>query len=424
MGLLSSHFPLAAARAHAAEAVLLGAGAAHWPSFRPEGRRALYLARWQRPGPAAFALHLWASAAAPLLALAPPFPPAPSPPARTPARTPARAGGGGEPGAAAGRRPGSLSGLPDASPRPLRWPLSPAECAEADGGAPVLSPSPAHSPWKRLSPAECAVAEAAAARSDPLAWWTGTGGPDTGGPGTGGVAQAGAARDCAEETSMRTTGRSTSGAARDCALLLPLTSLPDLAPRLAPFTPLAAAAAVAAERSRGQPEGRGGAGTALLPLAFWPLSRAAPPPGPPSRDPAAGRPGAESQAEAGEAEDGRMDDAVGRFPGSMDDAVGRFPGRAFVLPEEGETAEPGQAGEGEGGRGWRWLRRGGGEAAAGAEEAEEEAGAGPEEIVWLGRQAGVFLPWTVRLSHFACRESPELVRGGCGTGAGVDTLCS
>ncbi len=81
------------------------------------------------------------------------------------------------------------------------------------------------------------------------------------------------------------------------------------------------------------------------------------------------------------------------------DAVGRFPGRVFGLPHEAPTgmaAGPSWPQDGVV-DGWGWLRRDGGEAGAGSEEAEDEAAAGAEDVLWLGRRAGVFLPWTVRL---------------------------
>ncbi len=94
--------------------------------------------------------------------------------------------------------------------------------------------------------------------------------------------------------------------------------------------------------------------------------------------------------------------------GRVEDSVGRFPGRVFSLSsslappshtEAATAAGPAWRGEGGGGGtgGWRWVRREGGEAAAGAEEADDEAAAGAEEVVWLGLRAGIFLPWTVRL---------------------------
>jgi hypothetical protein len=73
MGLHASHVPLASARAHPTEVVVLSASALHWPSFRPEGRRALYLARWYGGGANAVGVHLWASSAEALTALASPF---------------------------------------------------------------------------------------------------------------------------------------------------------------------------------------------------------------------------------------------------------------------------------------------------------------------------------------------------------------
>jgi hypothetical protein len=68
MGVHSSYYPMILAREHPDEVMLLPPSRMHWPSFKPEGLKAVWLAPWA-PLTANAILHTWASSAAHLLPL-------------------------------------------------------------------------------------------------------------------------------------------------------------------------------------------------------------------------------------------------------------------------------------------------------------------------------------------------------------------
>jgi hypothetical protein len=68
MGVHSSYFPMILAREHAGEVIVLPPTRMHWPSFRADGIKALWLANWA-PLTDNIILHTWASSAAHLLPL-------------------------------------------------------------------------------------------------------------------------------------------------------------------------------------------------------------------------------------------------------------------------------------------------------------------------------------------------------------------
>ena len=299
MGLHSSHVPLAAARAHPAEVVLLSADTFHWPSFRPEGRRALYLARWHSGGAAALGVHMWASSSEALTAITSPqfFSPL-QPPLPLAAKTRSSAGPDRRAGEVAGNA--SAGGLADEG-------IVHSKVRNESGGDESNYEEIAQRSF--LMPAACAVTEAAESVQDPLAAWL---------------------------------GERSAGGVCECAVLLPLTSLPAAAP-----------------------SGNGGSGgeETLTPLAYWPLSRPA------------GSPLSLKGGEHGNGNSGLLD------------VLGRFPARIYTLPDT-------TVGTGRRGSGWRWVRLAAGEAAAGEEEAGE-AEEGHEEVLRLDGRGGLFLPIAV-----------------------------
>ena len=342
MGLHASHVPLAAARAHPSEVVVLAASTLHWPSFRPEGRRALYLARWYGGGEAAVGVHLWSSSAEALSALAPPaFPCVSKDGSSTCWPTQSdfhedsvssnfeNSYGGNH---VESDKEGELKSAHAGPGADENWNLSTRTLME--GREQDTDRSSYVDQRLFVSPVGCLVGESVALAADPLASWTSTW-PDS--------------------------------RMEECVVILPLPSL-NSKRVLTDF---------------GSIQG----GLLWMPVVYWPLTR-----------PADSRQIKCMVAGCQERADVFVHDLMGRFPG-------RIFTLPCTGDDECGSEKAGSHSNG-GNSGWNWVQRAGSEAAAGLEEAEAEMVEGGEEVVWFGRRAGIFLPLTVEMPviRFCCPE--------------------